>query len=135
MKIVNYLLICALSNILVSCEYWDSRLTIINKTGRKIATETYTDTVPEYPSVNQREFYMRQAFAPYSSTTMMKEGKEGWPNYLKSSKNSKLNLVIFDFEDVDKCKSIDSLITHKKYRIITVNEADLIKNNWQVVIK
>ncbi|AHJ96150.1 hypothetical protein Hsw_0555 [Hymenobacter swuensis DY53] len=65
----------------------------------------------------------------------MKEGKEGWPNYLKSSKNSKLNLVIFDFEDVDKCKSIDSLITHKKYRIITVNEADLIKNNWQVVIK
>ncbi|RSK40125.1 hypothetical protein [Hymenobacter perfusus] len=135
MKLVNCLLICALSSILVSCEYWDSRLTIINKTGRKIATETYTDTVPEYPSVNQREFYLRQAFAPDSSTTMLKEGKEGWPNYLESSKNSKLNLVIFDFEDVEQCKSIDSLITHKKYRIITMDKTELIKNNWQVVIK
>ena len=120
---------------LSSCEYFDFRLTITNKTRRKIATEVYNDTVPDYPSVNHSEFYLRQAFAPDSSVEMMQWGKTGWPDYLKTSKNGKLNLVIFDFEDLVKSKSIDSIIAHKKYRMITVSRSELFINNWHVVIK
>ena len=135
MKLINALVICVLSTTLFSCEYFDYRLTLINKTHRKIATEVYNDTVPDHPSVNQREFYLRQAFAPDSSATMMQWGKTGWPDYLNTSKNGKLNLVVFDFEDVEKSKSIDSLIAHKKYRRITVSRAELFINNWHVIIK
>ena len=137
MKPLNALLICVLSAALFSCiyEHFDYRLTLINKTRGKIATEVYDDTIPDYPSVNLREVYLGRAIAPDSSATKMQWGKEGWPDYLKRSKNGKLNLVVFDYEDIEKSKSIDSITAHKKYRKITVSRSELFINNWHVVIK
>lgn len=135
MKPLNVLLICLLSMAISSCEYFDFRLKIVDKSRRKIVIEVYNDTLSDYPNKNQSEYYLMHAIAPDSSAEMMQWGKTGWPDYLKTSKNGKLNLVIFDFEDLVKSKSIDSAIAHKKYRSITVSRTELFINNWHVVIK
>ena len=135
MKSVSIFLASVLTFVLSSCEYFDYRLLLVNKTRSKIATQVYNDSLPDYPSLNKREFYLRQAFAPGDSARMMQWGKQGWPYYFSRSSNGKLNLVIYDFADLEKYSSIDSMIAHKKYRKLTLDRATVEKNKWRVVIK
>jgi hypothetical protein len=46
--------------LLSACDYYDNRLQIVNHTNSEITVETYQDTIPDFPSMNKTEFYLRK---------------------------------------------------------------------------
>jgi hypothetical protein len=135
MKLLALSALCFCVAVMSSCVPLDNRLLLVNKTRRSVAVETYTDTIPSYPSINHREFYLENCLLPGDSVRQLRWTREGWVRFVESSRNKSLNLVVYDCERLEKSVSIDSLIKHRIYRLLVVDRATLSKNKWKVVVE
>jgi len=130
MKKVNILYLV----LLCSCEYYDDRLQIVNRTGEEIAIETYSDTIPEFPSVGKTEFYWSTRILPDDTMKLTKHGKNGWEFAISKNRNKKLNLVVYRIDSLLRYKSIDTL-KKRIYKRYELSKNELNDNNWRVILQ
>jgi hypothetical protein len=119
--------------LLGGCLRYDIRLRVINKTSAPIALQIFHDSLPTYPSLNKREYYLRAALSPGDSTGVQQMGD--WVGYINTTPNKKLNLCVFYYRDVLNCPNIDSLIAHKRYAMKKVALPELQRKKWRVLIE
>lgn len=118
-----------------SCDYYDHRLKIVNKSKNILFFETYESLNPTYPSLNRSDYYKRNLLYIDSSATVIMPGKNGWEEFIKSSENKKLNLAIFKAKDLKKYLSIDTIIKKRLYNMKSISLDTLNASNWNVTIK
>lgn len=113
----------------------DNRLKIINHTDYPFTIGYYTDTVPEYPSVNHTQVYIRDSINVSDTIEVVEHSRKPWPWFLERSKNKKLNLFIYNINDLKKYGSIDTLIKRRIYKRLQYNESELDSLKWVIVVK
>ena len=118
---------------LTGCHYYDYRLKIVNHSAAPIFVEVFKSPVPGYSGVNGTEYYREHLIAPDSTYDFMMPGKQGWPSFVRNSSNRRLNLCVFQARDLDRTNSIDSLIRHQKYTLVTLSESALDSMHWRVI--
>lgn len=132
MKIYQFLLIA----LLASCAYdpGDGRLEIINLTKHDIAVFWSPDTIPEYPSINDTEIYLRnQIMAGNAASQPADDGN--WPKFVRNSFNNKLNLFIYNIDTLKAYNSIDTLIIKKLYRRLEYSMEELDQLDWKIKVQ
>lgn len=120
---------------LASCAYdrGDKRLKIINQTKDEITLDWHSDRIPEYPSVNHTDVYIRNRVLIGDSLNLP-ESDANWPRFVQKSINKKLNLFVYNIDSLRKY-GIDTLNIRKMYRRVEYSEKDLDELNWRVVIR
>ncbi|MBB5646545.1 hypothetical protein [Pedobacter cryoconitis] len=122
---------------LTSCIYDPAPaiIEVVNHTDHNINILWNIDTVPEYPSINHTEYYYSNVLLVNDTLDAMENGASGWKRFLLNSKNKKVNFFVFSADSLKAHNSIDDLILKRLYKRLEYSEEDLIKSNWQVVIK
>ncbi|MBW4891951.1 hypothetical protein KXQ82_19660 [Mucilaginibacter sp. HMF5004] len=117
--------------VLSSCEYWNDRLKITNKSNFEIATQ------PIDSSYNNIAYYLENTIKPNATFSEIQSGNDGWLNYIANSPDHKLHIYVFNVDTLKKYPinvNLRKLITAKKYyTIMLFTEQELEKTNWQVI--
>ena len=135
MKIRPLLVILLTQFCLISCDYYDNRLKIINKSRDILIAEVFPDTIPTFPSPNRTEFYLRVTIQPDSTYIPTMPEANGWEREIFRSKNNRLNLFVFGLDSLQKYESIDTLISRKIYRRVSRSKEELTKDKWIITIQ
>jgi hypothetical protein len=113
----------------------DDRLRIVNQTNDLISVYYHSDTVPEYPSINATQLYLRDSIRINDTVRLTAYDPKPWSYFFERSKNNKLNLFIYSMDSLKKYKDIDTLIRRKIYKKVEYSERQLEKLNWVIVVK
>ncbi len=109
------------------------RLRVVNRSAAPIFVEVFESPVPDYQSVNGTAYYQQNFIRPDSSATQMMVGSNGWPFYVRRSRNQRLNLCVFQAADLQRTPAIDSLIRRRQYTLWSFSEVALDSMDWTVV--
>ncbi|MEQ9308048.1 MAG: hypothetical protein RLN90_01235 [Balneolaceae bacterium] len=120
---------------LVSCDYYDGRLQIINKSDRVICFDHEVDTILDIPSINKKDYFIRTRINPGDTTNVVLPGStKQWIWEVASGKDSTLSIYVFDYEQVLK-NDWDSLRKSKNYIRYDFPLTELMENNWTVQVE
>lgn len=128
MKRVLFIFLVVLIN---SCDYYDNRLEVCNKSNENIIPFFSNDTL--IITQNKIEFYIRQIIKPDSTLRRIKPGKNAWSYFIKNSSNKKLNIFIVNADTLLSYNSIDSIKEHRLYKRYEYSEKELEELNWTIV--
>lgn len=133
MKIYPFLLIILIS----SCAYdpGDKRLEVINHIGSEIIVYWHSDTIPEYPSINDTEVYLRSYSIKSGDSMGLPEHNANWPLFVDNAQNKKLNLFVYAADTIKKYKNIDTVNSRKFYKRLEYSKEQLETINWRVEVK
>jgi hypothetical protein len=116
--------------ILTSCDRFDARLKIHNKSGKTIFVIT---SETENPSrYNGVEYYKLRNIPPDSSDTKLLINIT-WEDYINNSFNKKLNLYVFDLDTLLKYENIDSTLKHPIYKF-EIPLKELEEKDWNITV-
>jgi hypothetical protein len=112
--------------VLSSCEYWDNRLKITNKSNFEIATQ------PIDSSYNNIAYYLEHTIKPNATFSETQDGENGWLNYVANSPDHKLHIYVFSVDTLKKYPvnvNLRWLIATKKYYYRTgIKEIEMASN-------
>lgn len=132
---MNKLIGVLLFLILISCDYYDGRLKIINQSDKVICFDYEVDTTLDVPSINKKEFFIRERIERGDSNNVVLPGSETkWIMKVNSGKDSTLSIFVFDYEQVLK-NDWDTLRMKKRYKRLDYKLVDLNKKNWTVIVE
>jgi len=122
--------------IVSSCDYYDSRLTITNKTDYQICFDYDLDTILDVPSQTKKIYFVNNSLAPNESRAMTLPGStDMWIRKLNQSKDTTLSFFIFDYKTVLN-SDWDSLRKNNGYiQRLDFKLKDLEKLDWKIEIK
>ncbi|MBF9238599.1 hypothetical protein I2I05_14425 [Hymenobacter sp. BT683] len=120
--------------LLTGCDYYDSRLSIINESRSAICVETYKDTIPEDSNTNQPAFYLSHEISPGDTSRQTIPGKEAWVVEIATSKNRRLNMFVYQSDTVRKYRNMAILKKKRLFQRISLTQEQLERNNWLVKI-
>ena len=130
-KLLLYLL--SLKGVFISsCDYFDHRIEIINLSNYNIVLETYSDSVVDTNENNLTEYYYANIIEVGQKTNLTQSGTNGWPFYIRRSKNQMLNICVFNFDSLKKYQTINFLVKHKIYKQYSFSEREMVKRNWVI---
>ncbi|TXE04779.1 hypothetical protein [Algoriphagus aquimarinus] len=119
---------------LLSCDYYDGRLEVINNRNYTIAVETFLDSIPIHSEIKPEPYYISNQILPNESIRLIELGStRGWSSRINRSYNHKLNLFVFKIDSL-RIYGIDSLLTMGLYDKYILSEIELDKRNWKVVV-
>lgn len=123
--------------VLSSCSYDppSSIVEIVNHTGHDINVVWDKDSIPQYPTLNNVEFYLDNPTYTNDTLSAEESGRFGWKRLIKKSKNKKVHFFIFNADSIKAYNSIDELILKRKYEKLSFSEDELEKLNWIVEIR
>jgi hypothetical protein len=116
--------------ILTSCDRFDARLKIHNKSGKTIFV--ITSETKNLSIYNGVEYYKLRNIPPDSSDTKLLMNIT-WNDYINHSFNKKLNLYVFDLDTLLKYENIDSTLKHPIYKY-EIPLKELEKKDWNITI-
>jgi hypothetical protein len=126
--------VCALVFFVQSCDYYDSRLVIVNRCKCDVSILTFKDTIPDFEFVNHTDFYLSHKIDAESSMSQIEPGKNGWSTLIHLSRNKKLNLFVVRTDSIKKYGSIKLLLEERRYNLYKVTAEELEANNWKVEV-
>ena len=128
--------ILTLMLIVSSCDYYDSRLNITNKTDKQICFDYELDTILDVPSPNTKDYFVNNSLSPNETRAITLPGStDMWIRELKQSKDTTLSFFIFDYKTVLN-SDWDSLRKNKVYiQRLDFKLKDLEKIDWKIEIK
>jgi len=120
--------------ILMGCEYFDSRLHVINESPLTISVYDTNDTnnVVE----NNIEYYQSHVIHPKDTAALTKAGKNEWVNYIERGPEKRLYLYFFEVDTLNRYQhkaAMNYLIGSKKYlkrEGFTLDQ--LNQMNWEI---
>ncbi|GAB3303410.1 hypothetical protein GCM10027348_31300 [Hymenobacter tenuis] len=120
----------------MSCDYYDSRLVLVNKTKTAICVEMAHDTIPDYPSLNRSEVCLSRSITPGTEAEQTIPGSmDEWVREVNRSKNKQLNLFIYATDSVRRYHSMDSLNQTHRYTTISLSLKELEAIDWRVIVE
>lgn len=111
----------------------DQRLLIVNNTTSNISFHYDSDTIPEFPSANHTDIYLRDLLEIGDSIHLGTYNRKPWPEVIEASKNGKLNLFIYKIDSLKKY-GIDTIIKRKIYTRLEYSKEELEKQRWIVIV-
>lgn len=115
--------------------HYDDRLVIVNKSSKTICVDYEMDTILYTPSLNKKEFFIRERINPEDSNRIESQGsRDQWVFDVSHGKDSTLSIFVFDYEQV-LVTDWDTLRTNKKYKRLDYKLTDLNKINWTVIVQ
>lgn len=121
--------------LLSSCDFYDGRLTIINKTNSEISALTFYDSIPDYNQINRTAYYLEDKIKEGAEGKVIISGKNSWPHFFEKSRNNKLNIFIISQDSLRKVGNIQKLLEDRNYKLYMFSKEEIESINWQVVIK
>lgn len=132
-KLLSILLLLPLTSCVI--DYYDGRLKIVNQSDKVICFDHEVDTIPDVPSINKKEYFIRQRIEPGDTNRVVLPGSyTKWISEVSSGKDSTLSIFVFDYEQVLN-NNWDSLRLNNKYKRLDYKLKELNKNNWTVIVK
>jgi hypothetical protein len=125
--------IIALVLVLISCDYTNHKLILINQSSQPISYRESSDTI--LTTKNLAEYYLRIQIQPNDSVRAPILGKNGWDSLVVHSVNRKLNLFVFQVDTIKKYRDMQYVISKRLYRRYEYSLDYLNKHNWRVVIE
>lgn len=119
----------------VSCDYYDGRLQIINKSDKVICFDHEVDTLLDVPSINKKEYFLRTRINSGDSTNVVLPGStEQWIWEVTRGEDSTLSIYVFDYKQVLD-SNWDSLRKNKNYQRLDYTLSELNRSNWTVIVE
>lgn len=116
-------------------DYNDGRLKIVDQSDKVICFDYEVDTILDVPSINKKEYFMRERIEPGDTSRVVLPGSSTkWIMTVSSGKDSTLSIFVFDYDQVLN-NDWDSLRLDKKYKRLDYKLDDLNKNNWTVIVE
>jgi len=129
-----------LSNVffLLSCEFLDKKLKIVNKTSKNIIAETSQHQI--FYTENLLEFYVRgfdrDHIIGYNEIDTLSTFNRYWEDEIALSYNKKLNLYVFELDSALKYKGLNEAYQHGAYlKKMELSKEELEARDWVVEIK
>ncbi|WP_125932407.1 hypothetical protein [Hymenobacter glacialis] len=119
---------------LSGCDYYDSRLRIINESSSAICIESYKDTIPKDHKTNHPEFYLGHQILPGDTSAQTIPGKDAWIIEIQTNRNRRLNLFIYKIDTVRKYHDMALINKKRLFKQISLTQEQLEINNWTVKI-
>jgi hypothetical protein len=120
--------------LLSGCDYYDSRLKVVNSTTSPICIETFKDTLPK-KVLNQPEYYLSHIILPGDTAIQTIPGKNAWLYEVETSVNKQLNLFVYSPDSVRIYHDMDSLNSKKVFKRISLSLEELESRNWNVAVE
>lgn len=122
--------------IFTSCDYYDARLQIVNKTNKAICFDIQHDTVLKYPDINHKEYYLSEKISSGETKNCFLPGAtDAWEQFIYDSKDSTMSLFIFDVDTVLKF-NWDTIRKYNKYiKRYDLKVESLKKSNWTITFR
>lgn len=122
--------------VISSCDYYDRRLTITNKTDNQICFDYDLDTILDVPSQTKKTYFVNNSLAPNETRAITLPGStDMWFRKLNQSKDTTLSLFIFDYKTVLN-SDWDSLRKNNGYiQRLDLKINDVEKLEWKIEIK
>ena len=120
--------------LIYSCDYFDDRLKIVNKSSTPICYDFASDTILPFPSISKKEFFLGRRINEGDSQNISIPGSQRqWIFEALKSKDSILSIFVFDYDSVVS-NNWDSLILTKSYKRIDTKLSVLQEQDWRVVV-
>jgi hypothetical protein len=122
--------------VFVSCDYYDGRLNLTNNSNKAICFDYNIDTVLDVPSVNKKEYFLRERILTGETKRVVLPGStEQWLREIRKKKDLTLSLFIFDYELTLK-SNWDTLRKNNLYlKRLDLTLEELNRLNWTIEIK
>lgn len=132
----KYFMVLCVALIAISCEYTDSKLVIINKTSLPVSyTATMEDSLIDMHYIGKAEYYLRVQIQPNDSARVLTLGRGGWEEAVRSNKNKKLNLFVFQADTIERYRIMENIISRRLYQRYEYSLEYLKVHNWRIEIK
>ena len=122
--------------IISSCDYYDNRLTITNKTDKPICYDYDLDTILDVPSTNRKDYFLNNSIQPNETKSISMPGStDMWIRKIYQSKGTTMSFYIFDYETVLH-SDWDSLRLNNGYiERLDFKLDELERYDWKIEIK
>lgn len=137
--------ICVCLWLFSSCDGYDTKLIVLNKTDKTLVMDITEDSIYSLESSMNRynldlddctAFRKRVQIYPEQYSKQYGAFNTTWEWVIDRSYNKKLNLYVFEWDSLVKYRSLDSLYKVRGcYKKMTVSKAALEHNDWTVEIK
>lgn len=116
-------------------DYYDRRLSIVNKSSAHIAVEIVNDTTKR--TENNIEYYQSNTIGPNNTSFITKSGKNAWLEYINEGKAKTLYVYFFDRDSLNKYQKggadMSYLLGNKKYlKRLDYTLEELKRADWQI---
>lgn len=133
MKLVFRIAICSISIFLMTCDFYDDRLTIINKSNIDVYVVFSIDSVLSL--IEDESFVNQENFIPagdQNKILIMGSTKE-WIKFVNSSADQKLHMFFISREKINNLSS-KKIVEMKAYeKRIDIGLTELEESNWNVI--
>ncbi|RKD85039.1 hypothetical protein [Mangrovibacterium diazotrophicum] len=119
-----------------SCDYYDNRLVIANKTDKPICYDYDLDTILDVSSTNRKDYILNNSIQPNETRSISIPGStDMWIRKIYQSKDTTMSFYIFDYETV-LLSDWDSLRLNNGYvKRLDYELVELEKIDWKIEIK
>ncbi len=140
-KILRVFLLC-LS--IIGCDPADNRLTIVNNSDLNMYFILSCDSMSNNSNILKNQTFIDEYndttftesdnfIAMQSSKKVIKVGKNGWENFVKSNCSNEKLYLTFISDSIFNNNSVESILYHKLYlKQFSISLSDLKSNNWIV---
>jgi hypothetical protein len=116
-------------------DYFDRRVSVVNKSPVRIAVEIVNDTTKR--TANNIAYYQSHAIAPNDTSFITRAGKNAWLEYINKGKGKTLYVYFFDLDSLNKYEKGDAdmsyLLGNKIYlKRVGYSLDELTKSNWEI---
>ncbi|SDH72431.1 hypothetical protein ACRQ5D_05380 [Mucilaginibacter sp. P25] len=116
-------------------DYYDRRLSVINKSSVHVAVEVVNDTTVR--TENGIPYYQSHVIAPNDTSFITKSGKNAWLEYINKGKTKTLYAYFFDIDSLNKYQKggadMSYLLGNKKYlKRLDYTLDELKRVDWQI---
>ncbi|MGN8068231.1 hypothetical protein [Mucilaginibacter sp. 22184] len=119
------------------CEYFDSRLRVVNESPLTVSVYDINDT--NSVTQNNIEYYQSNVIHPKDTAALTKPGKNEWTNYIEGAPEKRLYLYFFDIDTLNRYQhkaDMNYLIESKKYlKRVDFTLDQLNQMNWEIHYK
>jgi hypothetical protein len=115
---------------LVSCDFYDDRLSIYNKTDKSIFVSISVD------SFSSNSFYDSESIYSGEKKVLPIRGKNKWSTYVVRNTVDKLYFFIYDLDTLNKYNNFEYLNDQKLYiKKIELTGEQIYQRNWTIEIQ
>jgi hypothetical protein len=115
-----------------TCDHFDSRLKIVNRSEYPIVANFSGDTILDIKLNEHISYYLSSRIQPGDTLRRTISGKNTYSQIIKHSTNNKLNIFIVRYDTLYKYRDWVYIYEKGLYERFCFTQSELVSNNWIV---